>query len=89
MDIKEEVIEIINPDGQKAKFMLLETVEHEGSYYSAFELAEAVDGMEEGDMVIFKLNPDTDEMELVTDEELLDILAEKIEEALEEEFEEQ
>ncbi len=87
MDIKEEVIEIINPEGQKAKFMLVETVEHEGSYYSAFELAEEVDGMEEGDMVIFKLNPDTDEMELVTDDDLLDVLAEKIDEALAEEYE--
>lgn len=87
MDIKEEMIEIINPDGQKAKFMLVETVEHEGAYYSGFELAEAVDGMEEGDMVIFKLNPDSDEMELVTDEELLDIIADKIDEALAEEFE--
>ena len=87
MDIKEEVIEIINPDGQKAKFALVETVEYEGVYYSGFELVEEIDGMEEGDMVIFKLNPDSDEMELVTDDKLLDIIAEKIDEALEEEYE--
>ena len=84
MDIRDEIIELENADGIKAKFAFLEAVEYEGENYVALEAIENGEGLEEGDTVIFRLIPDEEDLELVTDEDLLDILFEKIEEALQE-----
>ena len=85
MDIRDEIIELENADGEVVKFAFVETVEHEGDYYVALESTEKKEGIEIGDTVIFKLIPEGEDMELVTDEDLLDILFDKVEEALSEE----
>lgn len=85
MDIREEVFELENADGVKVKFAFVDTVEHEGVYYCALESIENADGIEIGDTVFFKLLEDQEDMELIDDEDLLDILFEKLDEQLAEE----
>jgi hypothetical protein len=82
---KIDVVELTNANGETAEFGHVITVMYENNYYSAFEPINAVEGIEEGELVIFKLHPDTDEMEFVDDEELLEKVAEVIFEELENE----
>lgn len=78
-------VELTNSDGETAVFSHIITVEYDGGYYSAFEPKDQVDGIEEGEFVVFKLHPDTDEMEFIDDEDLLDKVCEVIYDALDEE----
>ena len=78
-------VELTNSNGETAVFSHIITVEYDGGYYSAFEPKDQVDGIEEGEFVVFKLHPDTDEMEFIDDEDLLDKVCEVIYDALDEE----
>ncbi len=78
-------VELTNSDGETAVFSHIITVEYDGGYYSAFEPKDQVDGIEDGEFVVFKLHPDTDEMEFIDDEDLLDKVCEVIYDALDEE----
>ena len=46
MDIRDEIIELENADGEVVKFAFVETVEHEGDYYVALESTEQKEGIE-------------------------------------------
>ena len=86
MDIRDEIIELKNADGQIVKFAMLDFVEHEGALYCALESTENADGIEIGDTVFFKICDNAEEwekddveesvineeMEVVDDEDLLD-----------------
>lgn len=78
-------VELTNSNGETAVFSHIITVEYDGGYYSAFEPKDQVDGIEDGEFVVFKLHPDTDEMEFIDDEDLLDKVCEVIYDALDEE----
>ncbi len=84
MDIKDEVIELENSEGVVVKFAFVDTVEHEGKYYCALEAIESADEVEIGDVVFFLLQEE-DGVELVDDEDLLDVLFDKLDEQLEDE----
>lgn len=77
-------VELINADGEKAVFCHIITVEVDGDYYSAFEPKEKIDGIEDGEFVVFKLHPDTNEMEFIDDGDLLDKVCDVIFDELEE-----
>ena len=76
----EDVVELVTDDGKKLKFYFVGTIEYKGKNYSAFEPAEAIDGMEDDDIVIFELAGD--------DEETADLLPVEDEKLLDEVFEE-
>ena len=76
----EDVVELVTNDGKKLKFYFVGTIEYKGKNYSAFEPAEAIDGMEDDDIVIFELAGD--------DEETADLLPVEDEKLLDEVFEE-
>ena len=78
-------VELTNSNGETAVFSHIITVEYDGGYYSAFEPKDQIDGIEDGEFVVFKLHPDTDEMEFIDDEDLLDKVCEVIYDALDEE----
>lgn len=80
-------VELTNSNGETAVFSHIITVEYDGGYYSAFEPKDQVDGIEDGEFVVFKLHPETDEMEFIDDEDLLDKVCDVIYDALEEEGE--
>ena len=53
---EEDIVELTTDDGKKLKFYLVGTIEYKGKYYSAFEPAETIDGIEDDDLVIFELS---------------------------------
>ena len=75
-------VELTNSNGETAVFSHIITVEYDGGYYSAFEPKD-----QDGEFVVFKLHPETDEMEFIDDEDLLDKVCEVIYDALDEEGE--
>ena len=77
---EDEIVELTTEDGKKLKFYFVGTIEYKGKYYSAFEPAEQIDGMEEDDLVIFELSGD--------DEETADLLPVEDDKLLDEVFEE-
>ena len=77
---EDEIVELTTEDGKKLKFYFVGTIEYKGKYYSAFEPAEQIDGMEDDDLVIFELSGD--------DEETADLLPVEDEKLLDEVFEE-
>ena len=72
--------ELTTDDGKKLKFYFVGTIEFKGKFYSAFEPAEQIDGIEDDDLVIFELSGD--------DEETADLLPIEDEQLLDEVFEE-
>ncbi len=76
----EDIVELTTDDGKKLKFYFVGTIEYKGKNYSAFEPAEAIEGIEEDDLIIFELSGD--------DEETADLLPVEDEALLEEVFEE-
>ncbi len=79
-DGEEEIVELTTEDGKKLKFYFVGTIEYKGKYYSAFEPAEQIDGIEDDDLIIFELSGD--------DEETADLLPIEDEKLLDEVFEE-
>ena len=62
-------------NGKSYDFYSDGTIEYQGKYYCAFEPAEEVEGLDEGDVVIFELSGDdeeTAELIPVEDEKILD-----------------
>ena len=77
---EEDIVELTAEDGRKFKFYFVDTIEYQGKNYSAFEPAEKIDGLNEGDLLIFELSGDDgEEAELlpVDDEALLDAVFEE------------
>lgn len=77
---EDEIVELTTEDGKKLKFYFVGTIEYKGKFYSAFEPAEQIDGMEDDDLIIFELSGD--------DEETADLLPVEDEKLLDEVFEE-
>ena len=77
---EDEIVELTTEDGKKLKFYFVGTIEYKGKYYSAFEPAEQIEGMEDDDLIIFELSGD--------DEETADLLPVEDEKLLDEVFEE-
>lgn len=71
----EETVTLTMDNGEKHEFFNDGTIEYKGKYYAAFEPAEEIEGLEEGDMVIFEISgddEDTAELIPVEDDALLD-----------------
>ena len=88
---EDEIVELTTEDGKKLKFYFVGTIEYKGKFYSAFEPAEQIDGMEDDDLIIFELSGDDEEtadLLPVEDEKLLDEVFEEFCRALDEDAEE-
>ena len=86
-DCEEDIVELTTDDGKKYKFYFVGTIEYQGKLYSAFEPAEAIEGIEDDDLLIFELSGDDEEtadLLPVEDEALLDAVFEEFCKALEE-----
>ncbi len=71
----DDIITLTMDNGEQHKFYNDGTIEYKGKYYAAFEPAEEIEGLDEGDVVIFEISgDDEDSAELipVEDEALLD-----------------
>jgi hypothetical protein len=84
----EDIVELTTEEGKKLKFYFVGTIEYKGKFYSAFEPAEQIDGIEDDDLLIFELSGDDEEtadLLPVEDEALLDEVFEEFCRVLEEE----
>ena len=84
----EDIVELTTEEGKKLKFYFVGTIEYKQKFYSAFEPAEQIDGIEDDDLLIFELSGDDEEtadLLPVEDEALLDEVFEEFCRVLEEE----
>ena len=84
----EDIVELTTEEGKKLKFYFVGTIEYKNKFYSAFEPAEQIDGIEDDDLLIFELSGDDEEtadLLPVEDEALLDEVFEEFCRVLEEE----
>ena len=72
LDLEDEVIEIVDDDGQVIKFKLLDVTEYKGEKYTLLLAAEPNDEIGEDEVVIFRLNEEDEVLEPVEDEKLLE-----------------
>lgn len=72
--IEDEVVELIDEEGNASSYFHLGTMDYEGEWYVFFQPAEANDEEEEDEVVIFRLGESEEGNELfpIEDEELLE-----------------
>lgn len=90
----ENIIELIDEDGQPVQFEHLATLEHEGDYYIALMVLDDTHHVEddEGEVVFMKIENDADGSECyvsIEDEDLQQVIFEKFLALMEEEDEEE
>ncbi len=86
--IEEDIIQLVNEDGETVDFYHVATIEYEDNWYVFFEPAEELADIDEGEVVIFKLETDEDGEDLfvpIEDDELLDRVFEEYNRLMEEE----
>lgn len=84
----EDVIQLINEDGETVDFYHVATIEFENNWYVFFEPAEEMEDLDEGEVAVFKLETDEDGEDLfvpIEDEELMDKVFAEYNRLLEEE----
>ncbi|NLL53971.1 MAG: DUF1292 domain-containing protein [Clostridiales bacterium] len=96
MDSKERsganpIVELIDEDGQTVRFEHVYTVPYEGDEYVLLSPLDEVEGVEEDEVVILRIEPGEDEDAYVgiEDEELLDAVFDRYMKMAEEEDEEE
>ena len=68
---EEELIELIDDDGNIVKFKLFDVTEYKGAKYTLLLAAESNDSVAEDEVLIFRLNEETETLETIEDENLL------------------
>lgn len=86
--VDEDIIQLVNEDGETVDFFHVATIEFENNWYVFFEPAEELEDIDEGEVVVFKLDTDEDGEDLfvpIEDEELMDRVFEEYNRLIEEE----
>ena len=69
--LEEEIVELIDDDGNIIKFKLLDVTEYKGEKYTLLLAAEPNDEIAEDEVVIFRLNEKEETLEPIEDDNLL------------------
>lgn len=72
LDLEDEVIELVDDDGNVIKFKLLDVTEYKGEKYTLLLAAEPNEEIGEDEVVIFRLNEEEEVLEPIEDEKLLE-----------------
>ena len=67
-----QIVELIDDDGNIIKFKLLDVTEYKGEKYTLLLAAEPSDEIAEDEVVIFRLNEKEETLEPIEDEKLLE-----------------
>ena len=67
----EEIVELVDDNGNVLKFKLLDVTEYKGEKYTLLLAAEPNDEIAEDEVVIFRLNEKEETLEPVEDDDLL------------------
>ena len=74
-ELDEDIVQLINEDGETVDFYHVATIEYEGGWYVFFEPAEEMADIDEGEVAVFKLETDENGEDLfvpIEDDELMD-----------------
>ena len=69
--LEEEIVELIDDDGNVIKFKLLDVTEYKGEKYTLLLAAEPNEEIAEDEVVIFRLNEKEETLEPIEDDDLL------------------
>lgn len=69
--LEEEIVELLDDDGNVIKFKLLDITEYKGQKYTLLLAAEPNDEIAEDEVVIFRLNAKEETLEPIEDDDLL------------------
>lgn len=69
--LEEEIVELIDDDGNVIKFKLLDVTEYKGEKYTLLLAAEPNEEIGEDEVVIFRLNEKEETLEPIEDDNLL------------------
>lgn len=69
--LEEEIVELIDDDGNVIKFKLLDITEYKGEKYTLLLAAEPNEEIGEDEVVIFRLNEKEETLEPIEDDNLL------------------
>ena len=83
----EEIVELIDDNGNVLKFKLLDVTEYKGVKYTLLLAAEPNEEIAEDEVVIFRLNEEEEVLEPIEDEKLLEEVFEFYQNEIEEEAE--
>lgn len=70
-ELDDELIELIDDDGNIVKFKLLDVTEYKNEKYTLLLPAEENDEVEEDEVLIFRLNEKEQRLETIEDDKLL------------------
>lgn len=82
---EEEIVELIDDNGNVLKFKLLDVTEYKGEKYTLLLAAEPNDEIAEDEVVIFRLNEVEEVLEPIEDENLLEEVFEFYQKEIDEE----
>lgn len=68
---EDEIIELVDDDGNVIKFKLLDVTEYKGEKYTLLLAAEPNDEIADDEVVIFRLNEEEQTLEPIQDDDLL------------------
>lgn len=71
-DEDSSLIELLDEDGNTVNFRLVDVMEYKGKKYCFLLPAEEVEGFDEGEVLIFELNEETQTLETIDDDALVD-----------------
>ena len=83
----EEIVELVDDNGNVLKFKLLDVTEYKGEKYTLLLAAEPNDEIAEDEVVIFRLNEVEEVLEPIEDEKLLEEVFEFYQSEIEEDLE--
>ena len=69
--LEDEIVELIDDDGNVIKFKLLDVTEYKGEKYTLLLAAEPNEEIAEDEVVIFRLNEKAETLEPIEDDNLL------------------
>ena len=85
--LEEEIVELIDDDGNVIKFKLWDVTEYKGEKYTLLLAAEPNEEIAEDEVVIFRLNEKEETLEPIEDEALLEEIFEFYQNEMDEEEE--
>lgn len=86
----DDIITLISPDGDEIDFVEIAGIAHEGKFYAMLQPVELIEGMQEDEALVFEVGRDddgNDSFNIVTDDDILDIVFKKYNELLDSEEE--
>lgn len=71
-DENDESIKIHDNDNKETEFKQVAVVDYEGNYYAILDPVTPVEGVNEGEFMVFLIDEENDELTFVEDDEIID-----------------